>query len=188
METPKPITPENNSRRIYFTGQFNEDKSEKVVTSLLDLEAKDPLKDILLYISSYGGLVDDFYAMHDALKLLRCKVATIGIGKQMSCGLLLLISGTPGLRFMTKNSRVLIHKLSGGAFGSVSEMEDEVNESLRLQKKVCEMIVDYTNITKSRLEKIMLRQSYFSPQEAKEMGIIDEILESNKNLYGKVNV
>lgn len=188
VSTPAVIKTDTDSRRIYLTGDFNEDKAEKIVTSCLDLEAKDPLKDIMIYIDSYGGIVHSFFSMHDTIKMLRCKVATIGIGKTMSCGFLLLISGTPGYRFITPNARVLIHRVSGGAFGSVTDMEDEVQEALRLQKMAFNLIVDYTKITKSRLEKIMERQSYFSSKEALEMGIVDEIVASNTQIYRKVNV
>jgi len=183
-----PVIKDPDSRRLYFTGDVNEDKAEKVVTGLLDLEARDPMKDILLYIDSYGGLADSFFSMHDAMRMLRCNVATIGIGKTMSCGFLLLISGTPGYRFITPNARVLIHKLSAGTFGNVSEMEDDVNAALDLQKRICKLIVDYTKISKKKLEKIMERQTYLSAKEAKEMGIVDEIAESNSQIYKKVKV
>lgn len=179
---------ENESRRLYYTGTIDEAKCEKIVTGLLDLEAQDPTKDILFYIDSYGGFVDSFFAMHDAMKMLRCNVATIGIGKTMSCGLLLLISGTPGYRFITPNARVLIHQVSAGTFGNVSEMEDDVKAALEMQKRICKLIVEYTKISKNKLEKIMERQSYFSAKEALEMGIVDEIAESNNQIYRKVKV
>lgn len=179
---------EASGRRIYLTGEFCESATEKVVTNLIDLEAKNPLKDILLYINSYGGIVDDFFAMHDAMKMLRCNVATIGIGKQMSCGFLLLISGTPGLRFATANSRILIHQVSSGFWGPLSQIKDEVDAVKILQERINEIILKYTKIKKSKLEKIMERQYFVYPPEAKELGIIDDVIDSNMDLYSKIKI
>jgi len=185
-ETPKPTVPEG--RRIYMTGEFNEDKAEKIITSLLDMEAKNPLKDIMLYIDSYGGYVDSFFAIHDTIRMLRCNVATISIGKTMSCGFMLLISGTPGLRFITQNSRVLIHEISSFNFGKVSEMETEINEVKRLQKKFTSLILQYTQISEKELEKIFRKEYYVDANECRKMGIVDHVITSNKDLYRKVNI
>jgi ATP-dependent Clp protease protease subunit len=99
-----------------------------------------------------------------------------------------LISGTPGYRFITPNARVLIHKMSGGSFGNVSDMEDDVKAALQLQKNICKLIVEYTKISKNKLEKMMERQTYLSAKEAKEMGLVDEIADHNSVIYKKVRV
>jgi len=175
-------------RRIYMTGEFNEEKAEKIVTSMLDLEAKNPLKDILLYIDSYGGYVDSFFSIHDTIKMLRCRVATISLGKAMSCGFMLLISGSPGLRFIAPNSRVLIHEISAFNFGKISEMETEVNEVRRLQEKFTNLVLDYTKISKEELKKLFAKESYIDAEECEKLGIVDHIIVSNRDLYKKVKV
>ena len=105
----------DNKRIVYFKGKFTEDATHSVIQKLLEFELKDPLKDIVLYIDSYGGYVDSFLAIHDAIRLCRCDVATVCIGKAMSCGQMLLISGAKGKRFITLNSRVLMHPVSSFA-------------------------------------------------------------------------
>jgi len=137
------------NRIIYLTGTIDEPKAEAVITKMLQYESKNSEDDILFYIDSYGGMVDSFVSIHDTIKMLRCNVATICIGKAMSCGQMLLISGTKGKRFITPNSRVLIHQLSFGTEGKLKYIENNVKENQRMNKEVWEKyIVKYTHITK----------------------------------------
>ena len=109
------------NRLIYMSGEFNERKAEHIVSKLLFFECVNPVKDILLIIDSYGGIVDSFVSIHDTINLLRCNVATCCIGKAMSCGQLLLISGAKGKRFITPNSRVMIHEFTAGSYGKLTD-------------------------------------------------------------------
>ena len=180
------ISPIDEKRIIYLNGLFNEDKAKEVITKLLTFEAKDPTKDIILYVDSYGGYVHSFLAIHDAIKMLRCDVATVCLGKAMSCGQLLLMSGAKGKRFITPNSRVLVHQISSFAYGKLADMEVDVQESKELQKIVESMIVKYTNITVKRLKEIMSIDSYFSSKQTVELGIADYIITSPSVLYKNI--
>jgi ATP-dependent Clp protease protease subunit len=186
MADPKNTLEDN--RIIYMSGDFNEEKAKNVITNLLTLESKDPTKDILMYIDSYGGYIHSFLAIHDIVKMLRCDVATLAIGKTMSCGQMLLISGAKGKRFITPNSRVLMHEVSSGSFGKLSDMEIDINEAKELKKIVEDMIVKYTKIKRNELKDLMIRDSYFSAQEALKFGMVDYIINKPKDLYSRINI
>jgi len=182
-----PTTLEDN-RIIYMSGDFNEEKAKDIITKLFTLEAKDPSKDILMYIDSYGGYVHSFLAMHDVIKMLRCDVATVALGKSMSCGQMLLVSGTKGKRFMTPNARVLMHEIASWTFGKVTDMEVDLNETKAL-KKLCEdLIMKYTKIKKTELKEMMSIDSYFNAQEALKYGMIDYIINKPKDLYSHISL
>lgn len=187
-ETPKSGSTLEDNRIIYMSGDFTEEKAKEIITKLFTLEAKDPSKDILMYIDSYGGYVHSFLAIHDVMKMLRCDIATVSIGKSMSCGQMLLVSGTKGKRFATPNARILMHEISSGTFGKISDIEVDVNETKAL-KKVCEdLILKYTKIKKAELKELMIRDSYFSSQEALKLGMVDYIVYKPKDLYSKINL
>jgi ATP-dependent Clp protease protease subunit len=178
-----------NNRIVFLSGGFNEEKAKDVITNILTMEAKNPNKDILLIIDSYGGYVHSLLAIHDVIKhYCRCDIVTLGIGKQMSCGQLLLMSGTKGKRFVTPNSRILMHQISSVAFGKLSDMEIDINESKSLQKIIEDLIVKYTKITKKKLPELMSKDSFFSAKEAMDLGIVDGIVMKPNDLYRHPNV
>jgi len=188
-------TTENNvgviekNRIIFLSGFFNEDKAKEAITSILTLESQNPTKDILMIIDSYGGFVHSLMAIHDIMKYVtRCDVVTLGIGKQMSCGQLLLVSGTKGKRFVTPNSRILLHQISAGTFGKLSEMEIDINENKKLQDIIELMILKYTKINRKQLTELMKMDSYMSATEALKFGLIDGIIKSPSDLYKNPNV
>lgn len=184
----KPGNTLDDNRIIYMNGEFNEDKAKEIITKMFTLEAKDPNKDILMYIDSYGGFVHSFLAIHDVMKILRCNVATVAIGKTMSCGQMLLISGAKGKRFITPNARVLMHEIASGAFGKLSDMEVDINETRALSTIIENIILKYTKIKKKDLQEIMSRDSYFSAKEALKLGIVDYIVHKPQDLYGRINL
>lgn len=172
------------NRIIFLSGVFTEEKAKDIITQIFKLEAKDPTKDILMIIDSYGGYVHSLLAIHDVIKhLTRCKVITLGIGKQMSCGQLLLISGQKGKRFATPNSRILLHQLSFGGYGKLSDMEDSIEENQKLQVILERLITKYTKIKKNQLQDLMKKDSYISAEEALDLGIIDDIIKKPSDLY-----
>jgi ATP-dependent Clp protease protease subunit len=173
-------------RTIYFKGSFNENSAYSTVEKLLEFEFENPEKDVVIYIDSHGGSVDSFLAIYDAMQLVNYKIATICIGKAMSCGQMLLMSGTPGLRFITPNARVLIHEITSGSFGKVSDMEVDINESRRLQKVFADLIVKRTSISRSKLKEMLKTDTYFSATEALKAGLVDHVLKSNKELYKRI--
>ena len=173
---------ENRHRMIYFKGNFNEDTAHSAIERLFEYEAEDPKKDILIYIDSYGGYVDSFIAIHDAMRLIQCRVATVCVGKAMSCGQMLLMSGTPGLRFITPNSRVMMHQISSMTYGRVSDMQVDIDEDDRLQTMFENLIVKYTKIKKKSLREMLKQDCYFSAGKALELGFVDKILKNNIEL------
>jgi len=176
------------NRIIYFSGLFNENLAQKTITDLLRYENEDPTKDILIIIDSYGGQVDSFMAIHDAIKLCRCDVATLCLGKAMSCGQMLLISGTKGKRFITRNSRVLVHAVSSFNWGNIHQIENDVKELKRIQKVLEGMIVSYTDIKPKHLTEIMSKDSYLSAEEAVKLGLVDYVVKNNKEIYDKIKI
>lgn len=179
----------DNNRIVFMNGDFNEDKSKTIMERLLTLEAQEPQKDIVMYIDSYGGYVHSFLAIHDVMKhICRCDIATICTGKAMSCGQMLLIAGTKGKRFATPNSRILMHEVSSGTFGKLSDMEIDINEGKELQKILEILILKYTKIKKNEIKDLMKRDSYLSAKEALKYGIVDFIIESPSMLYKNIKV
>lgn len=177
------------NRIIYISGEFNEMKAEMVVSKMLTFECANPSKDILLIIDSYGGIVDSFVSIHDTMGLLRCDVATLCIGKAMSCGQLLLVSGAKGKRFITPNSRVMIHEFSAGAYGSLTDLEISVEENKRLQKEIWEKLnIKYTNLTPKKLTEMRGRDTFLNAKECLQHGVVDHVVTSPKVLYKNINV
>lgn len=179
----------DSNRIIFMNGFFDEDKAKTIMERLLTLEAQDPRKDIIMYIDSYGGHVHSLLAIHDVIKnLCRCDVATVCTGKAMSCGQILLMSGTKGKRFATPNARILVHEVGGGTFGKLSEMEIDINENKELQKILEGLFIKYSKLKKEDLNKLMQRDSYLSAKEAIKYGIIDSVVETPTMLYKKLNI
>ena len=191
-EVPLPPAPsvgcEEQGRIIYISGIFDEPMARSVVCRILSLEIKDPTKDILMFIDSYGGAYDSFIAIHDVIRMCRCEVATVCIGKAMSAGQLLLMSGTKGKRFITPNSRVLIHQIASGAFGKITHMDNEVVEVKRLQSVMESLILKYTKISKAEIKELMSKDSYITAERAKKLGIVDHIIESPQDLYPRLRL
>lgn len=177
------------NRIVFLSGLFNEDKAKDVITNILSLEAKDPTKDILLIIDSYGGYIHSLMAIHDVIKhVTRCDIITLGIGKQMSCAQMLLMSGTKGKRFVTPNSRILMHQLSSGTFGKLSEMDIDIVESRKVQEILEKLVVKYTKLSRAKIKELMRIDSYISAEEALEMGMIDGIVKCPSDIYKNKNI
>lgn len=178
------------NRIIYLSGDFTEQKAYTVVDQLLSFECSDPTRDILLMIDSYGGIVDSFVTIHDTIKnLIRCDVATCCIGKAMSCGQLLLISGTKGKRFMTPNSRVMIHEFTAGSYGKLTDNEITLKENKRLQRVIYEGLnLKYTKLTKPELDKIKNLDIFMDAKKCKEKGFVDHIITTPSDLYKNIEL
>ena len=163
-------------RAIYLTGNIDEEKSEAFIKNILRLEIEDPIKDIVVIIDSYGGLVDSMWSMQDAMQMVTCKVHTLAIGKAMSCGQLMLIGGTKGCRYATPNSRIMMHEISSWAHGSISDIQNYAAELERLDKQFREFIVSRSKITATQLDKMLKSDCYMSPEDALKTGMIDRII------------
>ena len=169
--------------RIIFLGTAIDDMvANLVVAQLLLLDSENPEKDIMLYINSPGGSVTAGFAIYDTMQHIRADVSTICLGQAASMGAFLLSSGTKGKRMALPHSRVLIHQPLGGAQGQATEIEIAARHILKTRDRLNKIISDNTGQPIEVVEKDTDRDNYMSAEEAKAYGLIDEIMESNKNL------
>ena len=163
--------------RIIFLGEEVTDVSANlIVAQLLFLEAEDPGKDIHLYINSPGGSVSAGFAIYDTMNYIKCDVSTICIGMAASMGAFLLSGGTKGKRFALPNSEIMIHQPSGGARGQATEIQIVAENILKTKKKLNEILAANTGRSYEEIARDTERDNYMTAQEAKEYGLIDEIL------------
>jgi ATP-dependent Clp protease protease subunit len=164
--------------RVVFLGEeVNSATANIVIAQLLHLAYEDPKKDIKLYINSPGGSVYDGLAIIDTMNYIEPDVQTIGIGLQASMGAMLLSAGTKCKRFALPNSRIMIHQPSSGTEGKITDQEIALREGVYLKKVLAEMMAKNTGKTLAQVEKDMDRDNWMSAKEAKEYGIIDEVIE-----------
>ncbi|MBM4405403.1 MAG: ATP-dependent Clp protease proteolytic subunit [Chloroflexi bacterium] len=163
--------------RILFLGTpINDMVANLIIAQLLFLDREDPEKDISLYINSPGGSVSAGLAIYDTMKLLRCDVSTICVGMAASMATVLLSSGTKGKRFALPNSTIHMHQAQGGAGGSATDIEIAAKEILRLQDKLRRFLSDNTGQPYERIARDSDRDFYLDAQQAKEYGLVDDVL------------
>ena len=163
--------------RIIFLGeQVNEQTANIVVAQLLHLAYEDPEKDISLYINSPGGGVYDGMAIYDTMNFIKPDVATYGIGLQASMGAFLLSSGAKGKRYCLPHAKVMIHQPSSGTRGKVTDMEIDLRESLEVKEMLAKILAKNTGQKLSNVKIDMERDYWMSPTEAKNYGLVDEVL------------
>jgi len=167
---------------IIFIGTPIDDNVANLVTAqLLFLEAEDPEKDVQLYINSPGGSVTAGLAIYDTMQFIRPNVATICIGQAASAAALLLAAGTEGKRYALPNSRVLIHQPSmGGLSGQATDIDIHAREILRMRANINEIMAKHTGQSLEKVERDVERDFWMSAQQAKEYGMIDEIIYKHK--------
>ena len=172
--------------RIVFIGTpVDDDVANIVVAQMLFLESEDPDKDISLYINSPGGSVTAGLAIYDTMQYVKPAVSTIWIGQAASMGAVLLAAGAPGKRFAVPNARIMIHQLSGGFSGQATDIEIQAREALRLKKRLDEILAKHTRQPLERIEKDTDRDYFMGPGEAKEYGLIDEVIVHKKGAEKK---
>jgi ATP-dependent Clp protease protease subunit len=163
--------------RIIFLGTpVDDDVANIIVAQMLFLESEDPDKDINLYINSPGGSVTAGLAIYDTMQYVKCQVSTICMGQAASMGALLLTAGAKGKRFSLPHSRIMIHQPSGGFGGQASDIELQAKEILRLKAKLNEIMQKHTGQTIERIEKDTDRDYFMGAGEAKEYGLLDEVV------------
>ncbi len=163
--------------RIVFLGTPIADQvSNLIVAQLLYLEREDPEKDISLYINSPGGVISSGLAIYDTMNLLKCDVSTICVGLAASMATVLLSSGTKGKRYALPNATVHMHQPIGGAQGQASDIEIAAREILRMQDMIRNIISGNSGQSYERVARDTDRDYYLSAEEAKEYGIVDEVL------------
>jgi ATP-dependent Clp protease protease subunit len=164
--------------RIIFIGtQIDSYVTNSIIAQLLFLQMEDPKKDVHVYINSPGGSVADGMAIYDTLRFMECDVTTYCIGMAASMGAVLLSSGTKGKRFALPNSRVMIHQPSGGAQGQASDISISAQEILRWRQILNQVLADNSGQPVEKIEKDTDRDYYMTAIEAKEYGLIDEVVE-----------
>ncbi|MBI3653148.1 MAG: ATP-dependent Clp endopeptidase proteolytic subunit ClpP [Acidobacteria bacterium] len=162
---------------IIFLGTPIDDMiANLVVAQLLFLEAEDPDRDISLYINSPGGSITAGFAIYDTMQFIKPDVTTICIGQCASMGALLLTAGAPGKRYALPNSRILIHQPSGGTQGQATDIRIQAEEILRMRKLTSEILAHHTGQTMERVERDVERDLIMSPSQAKEYGLIDQVI------------
>ena len=166
--------------RIIFLGEEVTDASASVVIAqLLFLEGEDTDKDIHLYINSPGGSVTAGMAIYDTMQYIKCDVSTICIGMAASMGSFLLAGGAKGKRFALPNSEIMIHQPSGGARGQATEIKIVAEHILKTRHKLNQILADNTGQTLETIEVDTERDNFMSAEEAKEYGIVDEVIKSH---------
>ena len=167
--------------RIVFIGEpITDDVANVVVAQLLFLESEDADKEINLYINSPGGSVTAGLAIYDTMQYVKPQVSTICLGQAASMGAFLLAGGAKGKRFAVPNARIMIHQLSGGFQGQGTDIEIHAREALRLKQKLNEIMARHTGQPLERIEKDTERDYFMGPGEAKEYGLIDEVIVHKK--------
>lgn len=163
-------------RIIFLTGQVHDDMASLICAQILFLESENPNKDITIYINSPGGVVTAGLAILDTMRYVRCPVATVCLGQACSMGSLLLTAGTKGKRYALDNSRIMLHQPSGGAQGQATDIEIQAREILKMRRLLNNIYVQQTGQPLEVIEKIVERDSFMSPTEAKEFGLIDHVI------------
>ena len=163
-------------RIIFLNGPVEDMMASVICAQLLFLESENPSKDIFMYINSPGGVVTSGMAIYDTMEYIRPDVSTVCIGQAASMGSLLLTAGAAGKRHCLPNSRIMTHQPSGGFQGQATDIEIHAKEIISLRSRLNKIYEKHSGKSLKQIEKIMERDTFMSPDEAKEMGLIDEVV------------
>jgi ATP-dependent Clp protease protease subunit len=167
--------------RIIFLGtEINDQVANAIIAELLFLEAEDPERDINLYINSPGGEVTAGLAIYDTMQFIKAPVSTICVGQAASMAAVLLAAGAKNKRYALPNTRILIHQPWGGVQGQAKDIEIVAREIIRIKNKINEILSKHTGQPLEKIEKDTDRDYYMTSYEAKDYGIVDEVLENRK--------
>lgn len=167
-------------RIVFISGEIDDASANTIVAELIYLEAKNPEKDICIYINSPGGSVTAGMAIYDTMKYVKCDVSTICVGLAASMGAFLLAAGTKGKRFCLPNSEIMIHQPLGGAKGQASDIEITARHIIQTKKKMIEMLAKNTGQPIKKVEKDVDRDYYMTAKEAVEYGLVDKVITREK--------
>lgn len=169
--------------RIVFIGMpIDDDVANLIIAQLLFLDGEDAGKEISLYINSPGGIVSSGMAIYDTMQYIKSPVTTICVGQAASMAAVLLAAGSKGKRYALPNSRILIHQPMGGVQGQATDIDIHAKEILKLRERLNKILVKHTGQSLKKIEKDTDRDFYMTSEEAKGYGIIDEIIESRKEM------
>jgi len=165
-------------RIIFLAGPVHDGLSTLICAQLLFLEAENPSKEISMYINSPGGVVTSGLSIYDTMQYIKPKVSTLVVGQAASMGALLLCAGEKGMRYSLPNSRVMVHQPSGGYQGNATDIMIHAQETQKLKHQLNEIYVRHTGQPLKAVEEALDRDRFLSPHEAKDWGLLDEILTS----------
>lgn len=163
-------------RIIFVSGPVHDGMSTLICAQLLFLEAENPNKDISMYINSPGGVVTSGLSIYDTMQYIRPRVSTLVVGQAASMGSLLLAAGEKGLRYSLPNSRVMVHQPSGGYQGQATDILIHARETEKLKRRLNDIYVEHTGRPLAEVEAALERDRFMSPDEAKDFGLIDEVV------------
>ena len=164
-------------RIVFLVGSINDSVATLITAQLLFLESENPKKEIFFYINSPGGLVNAGFGVYDTMQYIRPPVSTLCIGQASSMGSFLLAAGEKGKRFSLPNSRIMVHQPSAGFQGQATDIEIHANEIMLLKKRLNEIYSKHTGRTVEEIKNALERDKFMTPQEAKEFGLIDKVVE-----------
>ena len=164
-------------RIIFLVGPVNDNVATLVTAQLLFLESENPKKEISFYINSPGGLVTSGLGIYDTMQFIKPPVSTLCIGQASSMGSFLLTSGEKGKRFSLPNSRIMVHQPSAGFQGQATDIEIHAKEILSLKERLNKLYSKHTKKSESEIKKALERDNFMTPSEAKDFGLIDEVVE-----------
>ena len=168
-------------RVIFLVGPVDDHTANVIVAQFLFLESENPDKDINLYINSPGGSVSAGLAIYDTMQFIKPDVSTMCVGQAASMGALLLTAGAKGKRYCLPHSRVMIHQPLGGYQGQATDIEIHTREILKIRSQLNDLLSHHTGQTVKTIAKDTERDNFMGPVEAKEYGLIDELIESRKD-------
>ena len=165
---------------IFLVGSVNDSVATLITAQLLFLESEDPKKEISLYINSPGGLVTAGLGIYDTMQYIKPEVNTLCIGQAASMGSFLLAAGAKGKRFSLPNSRIMVHQPSAGFQGQATDIEIHANEVLSLKKRLNEIYSKHTGKTVDEIKIALERDNFMTPENAKEFGLIDKVVDKRQ--------
>lgn len=172
--------------RIVFLGATIDDyMANLMIAQLLFLEAEDPDKDIHMYINSPGGIVTSGLAIYDTMQYIKPNISTLCLGQASSMAALLLAAGAKGMRYALPHSRILIHQPLGGVQGQATDVGIQAREILRIKEELNQVLVDHTGQPYEKVEKDTDRDFYMTGEQAREYGIVDNVISKRKELSGQ---
>jgi ATP-dependent Clp protease protease subunit len=164
-------------RIIFLTGPIHDAVASLVSAQLLYLESENPTKDVSFYINSPGGVVSAGLAMYDTMQYIRPEISTVCIGQAASAGSLLLMAGAPGKRFALPNAKIMVHQPSGGFQGQATDIEIHAREIIKTRTRLNEIYAKHSGQDMKAIEAAMERDTFLDPEEAKDFGLIDEVVD-----------
>ena len=165
-------------RIIFLAGPIDDTLANSVIAQILFLASKDPKKDIQLYLNTPGGSVTAGLAIYDTMQYVKCPISTVCVGLAASMGATLLAAGTKGKRFALPNSEILLHQVAGGASGAAVEIEITARQIIKIKERLNKILSKHTGQSLKKIEKDTDRDFYLSAEEAKEYGVVDEVIKT----------